>query len=243
MATRHGRSSLQPADRLLHRARPQRGGPPLPPVVHAVDARRPGADRGLLRVRRLDLGRLLRHARRPHRRVRRRRSGSPRRRRAPTARCSPSTARRARTSSSCACSRSSGPTRSCSSPATAITPWSTRSRGTGWTSASSPRPTTPEFEAVLPPSAEEVDGRAAALSRGAGRRLHVADLRGAVRGHAGDRRLRARRLAGRDPVRRRGVGRAPALPSRRCRRPPWTPAPTSPCSRRTSSRAGCSRPG
>ena len=56
--------------------------------------------------------------------------------------------------------------------------------------------------------------RAAALPRGRRRRLHLADLRGPVREHARHRRRGPRRLRAHDAVRRRGLGRAPALPSR-----------------------------
>ena len=53
------------------RPRPQPRRRPLPPLVHAVDPAGPGAGRGLLRLRRLDLRGLLRHAGRPHRDLRR----------------------------------------------------------------------------------------------------------------------------------------------------------------------------
>ena len=55
-----------------------------------------------------------------------------------------------------------------------------------------PTPYDSRFEALLPPSVEEVARRPAALSRGARRPLHVADLRGARRQHARDRRRRPR---------------------------------------------------
>ena len=54
----------------------------------------------------------------------------------------------------------------------------------------------------------------APLPRGARGDLHEPDLRGARREHARDRRGRARHLAARDGDRRRGLGRAPALPRR-----------------------------
>ena len=138
----------------------------LPPLVHAVDPARPGARRGLLRLRRVDLGRLLRHARRPHRDLRRGRGASPPPPRAPTARCSRSTARAARTGSCCARWPSSAPTRSCSSRATSTTRSSTRSRPSGWTSASCRRPTSRASRPLLPPSVDDVlDGAARATRR------------------------------------------------------------------------------
>ena len=120
-----------------------------------------GARRGLLRLRRLDLGRLLRHAGRPHRRLRARPSASPPPPRAPTARCSRSTARAARTGSCCGCSRSSTPTRSCSSRATSITRSSTRIKAFGLDFRFLPDALRRRASRrVLPPSVDDVLERA-----------------------------------------------------------------------------------
>ena len=233
----------RPPHAVADRPRAQPGRRPLPPLVHAVDPRGPGARRGLLRLRRLDLGGLLRHARRPHRASSARPSASPPTRRAPTGRCSPSTARAARTGSCCGCSRWSARTRSCSSRATSTTRSSTRSRPSGWTSASCRRRTTPRFEALLPPSVDADPRGPAPLPRGARGHLHVADLRGPGGEHARDRRApstRRRRhaLVIVDEAWGGHLHFHPELPpSRR-----WRRAPTSACSRRTSSPAGCSRP-
>ena len=104
---------------------------------------------------------LLRHARRPHGRLRGGREVRRRRPRAPTARCSPCTARAARTGSCCGCSRSSTPTRWCSSRATSTTRSSTRIKAFGLDFRFLPTPYEPRFEAVLPPSVDDVlDGLA-----------------------------------------------------------------------------------
>ncbi len=167
---------------------------------------------------------------------------SPPRRRAPTGRCSRSMARAARTGSCCARWPSSAPTPSCSWRATSTTRSSTRSRPLGWTSASCPRPPSRASRPCCR-RARRRPRRARALSGGAGRPLHEPDLRGPRRQHARDRPRGARRVRPRDGDRRRGVGRAPALPPRSARERDGRGGPTSASSRPTSSPAGCSRPG
>ena len=90
-----------------------------------------------------------------------------------------------------------------------------------------PSPYDAEFEAVLPPRVDQVVDGAAALPGGARGRLHVADLRGAVRQHAtrSPRRSTTRRTTRCCSSTRRGAGTCTSTPS--CRRRRWTRAPTS----------------
>ena len=204
--------------------------------------RGPGARRGLLRLRRVDLRGVLRHARRPHGGLRRGRALRRRTRRAPTARCSPCTARAARTGSCCGCSRWSARTRSCSSRATIHHSVINALKAFGLDFRFLPDAVRAALRGAA--AAERRAGRRgpAARARGARGPLHVADVRGAdARTRAGSSTRVHARLADRDGDRRRGLGRAPALPSRRCPSRRWRRAPTSACSRRTSSPAGCSR--
>ena len=213
MADAHDDRRLHTPDAVAHRPGAQRGGAPLPPLVHALDPHRPGADRGLLRLRRLDLGRLLRDAGRSHGRVRRGRGlrgGRAGRRpddvlrprlerlelhRAPHAR--------------------------------ARAPGRADPRGPQLPPLDDQRDQGVRARLPLPPLAlrRRVRGRPAAVGRPGRRRapavsggdrgrLHVADLRGPVRQHPRDRRRGPRRVGPRDAVRRRGVGRPPALPPR-----------------------------
>ena len=80
-----------------------------------------------------------------------------------------------------------------------------------------PTPYEPRFEALLPPSVEEIREGLRRYPEAHRRHLHEPDVRGAGREHARDRRGGARHVAARDGDRRRGVGRAPALPRRAAR--------------------------
>ena len=211
MADRHDDRRLQPHHGLAHRPRPQRGGAPLPPVVHAVDPDRPGADRRLLRLRRVDLGGLLRHARRPHRRVRG--GGAVRRRRAGRRSddvLRPRLERLELHRAADARARAAGR----ADPARTQLPPLDDQRDQG-VRARLPLPPVALRRGVRGGAAavgRPGRRRAHALPRGARGRLHLADLRGAVREHARDRRGGPRRLRPRDAVRGRGVGRASPLP-------------------------------
>ena len=196
----------------------------------------------LLRLGRLDLGRLLRHARRSHGRVRRGRAVrgggagrrphdvlGPRDERIELDRAADAGARALRRA------RARRPQH----------PPLDHERAEGLR-ARLPLPADAVRAALRGAAAAERRGDprgSAPLPGGDRRHLHEPDLRGPGGEHARDRGRRPRHLAPRDGDRRRGVGRAPALPRRAAGERDGVRAPTSPCSRRTSSPAGCSRPG
>ena len=106
-----------------------------------------------------------------------------------------------------------------------------------------PTPYEPAPRRVLPPSA---DGRSSTALTRYPEALAVLYTSPTYEGLAANTRAIAARSTPRrgprDGHRRRGVGRAPALPPRPARAR-WARAPTSACSRPTSSPAACSRPG
>ena len=241
MADAHDDRRLRTPLPVAHRPGAQRGGAPLPPLVHALDARRPGADRRLLRVRRLDLGRLLRHARRPHGRLRGGRALRGRRAgRRPDDVLRPRLERlelhRAAHARAGAAGRAD--------PRRPQLPPLHDQRDQG-------------VRARLPLPAlalrRRVRGGAAAVGRpGRDRRCGATPRRSPsstprrpTRACARTRTPSPPRCTTRPSTRccsstRRGAGTCTSTPS--CRRRRWTRAPTSPSSRRTSSRAGSSRP-
>ena len=139
-------------------------------------------------------------------------SASPPTPRAPTGRCSRSTGRAARTGSCCG-----------------RWPWSARTRSVlvarsihhsvinalkayGLDFRFLPTPYEPRYEALLPPSVEQVAEGLRRAPEAVAVFYTSPTYEGLMRGHARDRRVRARDVADRDGRRRRGVGRAPALP-------------------------------
>ena len=215
----------------------------LPPLVHAVDPARPGARGGLLRLGRVDLGRAssARSSTTP--------GSSPRPRRfAAAAQGADRTmfSVHGSSGSNWIVLRTLALERSDSlvlvarnihhSVINAI-------KAFGLDFRFIPTPYEPRFEAVLPPSVDDVLD---ALTRYP-EALAVLYTSPTYEGLAANTRaiVRAVHAASRprDGHRRRGVGRAPALPPRPAPRARWARAPTSACSRPTSSPAACSRPG
>jgi hypothetical protein len=193
--------------------RPQPRRRPVSPVVHPLDPPRPGARVGLLRLRHLHLRRILRHARRPHRHLRR---GRALRGRRPGRRShdvlGPRIQRLQLDRPARAGARALGRAR----PRRAQHPPLRDQRAQG-VRPGLPLPAHAVRAALRGAAAAVRRGgarRAGALSRGAGRPLHEPDLRGPGRDHALDRRGGARGLGAHDGDRGRGVGRAPALPPR-----------------------------